>query len=136
MVHYIKKEKPKMRVREQVLPASENVLLGEGIDVTKLPEGHLACWRCKGYKFECSLQGDNFRVECGCISCNEAYRLLFPITCPMPEQKGRFTCHRHPDKAMIVIHNVGYLSIGCELCKTQIIFKIQEGLIIPEGGIN
>lgn len=128
----LNKTKTRMRVKEVNLPAAESPLLGVGIDVTTLPEGHLSCVKCHGYKFEAWIYGDNFRVEMGCIECNHSYRLLFPLTCQMPPQQGRFTCFNHPKKAMILIHNVDTVCIGCESCYSEIQFKVKEGIIIPQ----
>ena len=128
----LNKTKTRLRVKEVSMPASESPLLGIGIDVTSLPEGHLSCINCHTHKFECWLYGDNHRIEMGCLECGHSYRLLFPITVQMPPEQGRFTCKTHPDKGMILIHNVDTVCIGCELCYTEIQFKVKEGLIVPQ----
>lgn len=110
----------RLRVKEVELPASSSPILGAGIDVMTLPEGHLSCVKCHGHRFECWLYGDNHRLEMGCMKCNENYRLLFPMDVKWPQRHGRFVCQRHPTKAMILIHNIDVVSIGCELCKTEI----------------
>lgn len=129
----LNKTKTRMRVKELVLPASESPLLGVGIDAANLPEGHLSCTKCKGYKFECWLAGDSHRVELGCPECNSSYRLLFPLDVIMPERQGRFTCHKHPTRYMVCIHNADTVCIGCESCYTEIQFKLKKasGLIVP-----
>lgn len=126
------KEEPKLQVRDIPLPMPDSPLLSTGIDVTTLPQGHLICWKCKRHLFECSVYGDNHRVEMGCIECNQNYRLLFPLTVTMPTAQGRFTCKKHPDKGMVLIHAASVVCIGCEKCNTEIRFLIQEGLIVPQ----
>lgn len=127
--------KTRLRVKEHALPAGVSPILGTGIDVMTLPEGHLSCIVCHGYKFEASLMGDAHRVELGCVECSSPYRLLFPLDVIMPAARGRFVCHRHPKKAMIIIHNSGYLSVGCESCYTEIDFQLRkaEGLVIADA---
>lgn len=134
MVTILKKEHTRLRVKEMTMPVNQSPILGLGIDVTAIPDGHLACVKCKGYKFECSIMGDFHRLECGCIGCGEAYRLLFPVDCPLPPQSGRFTCFKHKDKAMIVISNSGIICVGCESCKTEIRIRTrtESNIIIPE----
>lgn len=124
-----------LRLRSKDLPTSSSPILGTGIDVMTLPEGHMACSTCHGYKFEASVLMDKHRVELGCIECNAPYRLLFPLDVVMPEKQGRFYCKRHPDKGMIVIHNTDVLSIGCERCFTEINFQLRKagGIIIPDA---
>lgn len=140
MVTILKKEIPnnRLRVKEMNLPLATGVLLGSGIDVTTLPEGHMSCTNCSGFRFEASLFLDNFRIELGCIGCGKAYRLLFPVDCPLPESKGRWTCFKHKDKAVIIIHNSGKLCIGCESCRSQVIFDVRpkdKNILLP-GDIN
>lgn len=134
MVNFLKREKTKMRVREVSLPASISPLLGMGIDATTLPEGHLSCTKCKRHLFECWLYGDNHRIEMGCMECNENYRLLFPLDVELPVKQGRFTCRRHPEKGMVLIHNMDTVCIGCEKCYTEIRIPLKkaQGLIIPQ----
>lgn len=134
---YLKQVIPnnRLRVKEMTLPLATSEVLGSGIDVTTLPEGHLSCSKCSGYKFEAWMHLDNYRLECGCIECGNSFRLLFPIDCPLPPLSGRYTCKKHPEKGMIIIHNVDKLCVGCELCKTEIIFdiKTKNNLIITEA---
>lgn len=137
MVAFLKRLIPnsRLRVKEVVLPLATTPLLGSGIDVMTLPEGHFSCVGCKGYRFECSMLLDNRRLEAGCMSCGSSYRFLFPIDCPLPEASGRFSCFSHRDKGMVIIHNVGKLCVGCECCKTQIVFDLdtKSNLIIPDA---
>lgn len=121
--------KTRMRVKEVKLPVTQGVL-GTGIDVMNLPEGHLSCGKCSGYRFEAWMFGSNYRVECGCMSCGESVRLLFPMDIIIPE--GRFTCSRHPEKGMVILHNVDVVSVGCEKCITQINFDLRKakGMVI------
>lgn len=147
---YLKRETPnnRLRVKEVTLPAAFSNVLGEGLDVTALPEGHFSCIRCKGYLFECNIMGDFHRLEVGCMGCGHAYRFLFPLDCPLPPQQGRFMCYRrrdrlgrplnHQDKGMVIIHNSGKLCVGCEACATQIIFttKTETNLITPGETIH
>lgn len=129
------KNKTRLRVKEISLPIAHSNILGDGIDVTALPEGHFACNICHGYKFECSIMGDFHRLEVGCMECGKAYRFLFPLDCPLPPQQGRFTCFKHKNKGMIIIHNIDCLCVGCEFCKTQIVFKVKTNtnIIVPEN---
>lgn len=136
---FLKRETPnnRLRVKEMNLPLATSKILGSGIDVTTLPEGHMSCNNCSGYKFEAHMYLDNYRLECGCMSCGNSFRLLFPLDCPLPEISGRFSCFRHPHKGMIIIHNSGSLCIGCECCKSQIIFEIRtkQNILLP-GDLN
>lgn len=133
----LKRELPnnRLRVKELSLPLATSSILGDGIDVTTLPEGHFCCVHCKEYKFECSIMGDFHRLEAGCMNCGHAYRFLFPLDCPLPPRKGRFQCFKHMNKGMIVIHNIDKICVGCELCKTQIVFDIRTKSNIISGGI-
>lgn len=137
MIHILKKEKTRLRVKQVNLPAHESPILGVGVDVMTLPEGHACCSKCSGHLFECWVYGDNHRVELGCLQCGHPTRYLFPLDVDMPNKQGRFTCNRHPDKGMVLIHNIDIISIGCEKCYTEIDFKLKNkhGLIIP-GDIN
>ncbi len=134
-----------LRVKRVPMALSTSVL-GHDIDATKLPEGHLTCGKCGRFRFEASMQGDNFRIELGCVECGEAFRLLLPLGVeigkPNPwgsnahvPTNGKFTCLKHPSKAMIVIHNVETVCIGCEACKTEIriILPKEKGLVLPHG---
>lgn len=146
MVEILKKAIPsnRMRVKEVLLPTNYSPLLGTGIDVMSLPEGNLACPKCKEYRFECWVYLDNHRIEMGCMNCNWPCRLLFPLDVSIPGNTGRFTCSRkraggkpvdHSKKAMILIHNIDTISIGCELCSNEMIIKLRkaQGLIIPDA---
>lgn len=149
MAIILQRQTTRMRVKETSLPQNNSgVLLGRGIDVTNLPEGHLCCSKCHGYKFECWMFGDNRRIEMGCIECGESERLLFPLDVELakatPTQylgqynalgEGRFQCRRHPDKAMVLIHNVDVVSIGCECCFTEmnICLRKAKGIILTDG---
>ena len=68
-----------LRVKASELPLSSFGVLGAGIDVTALPEGHMSCPQCQGFKFECSVFLDAHRLECGCMKCGWSCRLLFPM---------------------------------------------------------
>lgn len=139
MVNLLKKEIPnnRLRVKEMMLPIATSNILGEGIDTTAMPEGHFACNYCKGYKFEVSIMGDYHRLETGCMTCGQAYRFLFPLDCPLPPNVGRFQCFKHMNKGMIIIANLGKLCVGCESCKTQIIFDIKtNNNLILSGELN
>jgi hypothetical protein len=121
-----------MRVKEHKPPKTLGIL-GNVIDATTLPESHLACARCSGFKFEVSGFPGGSKMELGCIACNERFYIAFPTNCSIPE--GRFICKRHPNKAMIVIHNVETVCVGCEACKTEmhIVVKDKGGLILADG---
>jgi hypothetical protein len=110
-----------LKVKDVLVSALDRSdVLGVGIDVMALPEGHLVCNKCKKHKFECWIYGDNYVIEMGCMECGESYRLLFPIDAKLPDKAGRFTCLRHPGKGMILIHNTDVIGIGCESCFTEI----------------
>lgn len=135
MVHILTGPKrTKLAVKQVALPIITSPILGTGIDATTLPEGHLGCATCGRHLFECWVYGDAHRIEMGCVECNSNYRLLFPLDVVMPPTQGRFTCKRHPDKAMVLIHNVDVVCVGCESCYTEIQFKLRkaDGLILAE----
>lgn len=141
--------KERLQVREVPLPVTQGIL-GTGIDVTTLPEGHLVCPKCKTPKFECWMYGDNHRVEMGCMECGESTRLHFPTDIKLDDvagsqqyfgkgdavlPHGRFQCMKHPDKGMVLIHNVDVISIGCEKCFTEIniCLRKSKGMVIVDG---
>ena len=119
------KDKTRLRVKEVQLAQSESKILGTGIDVMTLPDGHLSCSKCSGYKFECWVYLDNHRIEMGCMGCGDSCRLLFPYDISLPGNGGRYSCKRHPKGAMIVIHNTDVLCIGCELCSSQMLIQLR-----------
>jgi hypothetical protein len=131
-ITFLNKTKTRLRVKQGALPRSLTIL-GNMLDATQLPEGHLACSKCSGYKFEASGYPGGSKMELGCINCNERVYIMFPMSCAIPE--GRFICKRHPNKAMIVIHNVETVCVGCESCKTEmhIVVKDKGGLILADG---
>jgi len=154
-----KEEKPlinvdpdkRLVVKPVAMPLGSSLVLGNGLDVTKLPEGHLTCGTCKGHRFECWMYGDNRRIEMGCIKCGSSQRLVLPMDVKLgsvasgdatyqPRQQdcvgeGRFTCKKHPDRAMILIHNVDVVSIGCEKCRTEIniCLRKSKGIVLADG---
>lgn len=137
---YLRRELPnnRLRVKEMSLPLATSEILGVGIDTTTLPEGHLACGNCARYKFEAWLMLDNYRIELGCLTCGQGFRLVFPVDMILPAEKGRWTCFKHPKAGIIVIHCSGNLCLGCERCKNQVIFDVKPkgtNLIMP-GEIN
>lgn len=144
MVEILQKKRPKMFVREVELPVSEDKILGTGVDVTNLPEGFLACPQCKKWKFECWVYLDAHRVELGCLGCGHSMRLLFPLDIDLLRfgGAGRFTCLRrknghllHDKLGMVVIHNSGTISFGCEACKTECninVRKTESNLILAD----
>lgn len=144
----LKREKTKLRVKQSLLPASSTIL-GKGIDVMQMPEGHLSCGKCSGHLFECWMYGDNRRIEMGCMQCGESTRLYFPMDVKLDEftrtgsaygrhdslGQGRFQCLKHPDKGMILIHNVDVISIGCEKCFTELNLCLRKakGIVVVDG---
>ena len=154
MTTILTKTKTRMRVKQSALPVSATIL-GNGIDVTQMPEGHLCCGKCGEYRFECWMFGDNRRIEMGCMNCNEATRLYFPLDIKLDDLagssgriggegfygrsdalgEGRFQCLRHPKKGMILVHNVDVVSIGCESCFTElnICLRKAKGLVLVDG---
>lgn len=134
MTIILNKQREKLRVKEAVLPLRTSTVLGNAIDPMALPEGHLSCVRCKGHLFECWIYHGSNALEMGCIKCNESYRMAFPLDVKLPGNTGRFTCRRHPDKAMVLIHNVDVVCVGCEKCKTeiQIFLKTKTNLVMAD----
>lgn len=116
-----------LRVKQQNLPLSASPILGDGVDVTKLPDGHLCCAQCGKFRMEAWVTMG--KVTCGCVSCGHATALLFPTTVVMPSD-GKFTCKKHPSAASIIISNHGIICIGCEKCKNEVRINVKEdGLI-------
>lgn len=132
MAILLKKEKPQMRVKafEDVLSSSS--ILGDGIDVLKMPDSHLCCNKCKGFSFECWVYLDTHRIELGCLKCGDATRLLLPLDIDLSVfgKAGRFTCFKHGDKGFIIIKNNNVLCVGCESCRTQILLKLKSDSLI------
>jgi hypothetical protein len=128
-VTLLTKEKTRMRIKESALPKSMTVL-GTMLDAMNLPEGHAACPKCSGYKFEVSGFPGESKVEMGCINCGDRFYVAFPIDVNLPV--GRWGCRKHKDKAMIMIHNVDVVSFGCERCKTEIniCLRKSKGIVI------
>ena len=131
-ITFLNRTKSRMRIKEYKPPTSLSVL-GNVVDATTLPESHLACAKCSGYKFEVSGFPGGSKVEMGCMACNERLYISFPTDCVVPE--GRFYCKKHPKKGMILIHNVETVCIGCESCKTEMQIKMKDkgGLILADG---
>lgn len=135
VANYLKRDPTKqkgLRVREFNLPQNPGLLIGD-IDVMVLPEGHLCCSKCHQYKFEPWVYLDNHRINLGCLECGNEVRLLFPLDISLPGNTGRYACKRHPKKGFVVIHNIDVLSIGCELCRTEIQVKLRNtnNIILP-----
>lgn len=124
----LKKEHTRLRVKEVTIPESHSKLLGSGIDVNTLPEGHLSCPHCKQSKFECWVYLDAHRLEMGCSNCGFSCRLLFPLDVSlMPfHSAGRFTCKRHPTEGMVLIKNMETICVGCAKCYTEIQIKLKS----------
>lgn len=126
-----------MRVRDKEIPLSFDKILGEGVDVQTLPEGHAACPMCKGHKWEPWVYLDSHRLELGCCNCGYSCRLLFPLDVTLSpfRNQGRFTCKRHKDKGFILIKNMETVCIGCESCFTevQIKLKTKSNLVLADG---
>lgn len=119
------------------LPQSKDKILGTGIDVMNLPEGHLCCAQCGNHRFECWVYLDAHRLECGCQKCGWSCRLLFPLDVSLGRfrQPGRFVCKRHPNKGFVIIHNTDTLSCGCELCNTEVNIKLrtESNLVLADA---
>lgn len=130
----LKKQHTRLRVKEVILPASESPVLGVGVDVMHLPEGHLNCIKCKGHLWECWVYTDNHRLEMGCVGCGWSTRLLFPLDVSLSPfgASGRWTCRKHPSLACVLIHNVDCINIGCERCFRDVTIKLRkaQGLIV------
>jgi hypothetical protein len=122
------RDRTRMRVKEIPLPMTHSIL-GNLLDATNLPEGHLSCPKCKQFRFEASGFPGGCKVELGCTVCNERIYMSFPTNTKLPT--GRFSCWKHPKKAMMVIHNVETVCIGCESCRTQILIKVdKQGILL------
>ena len=134
MVTLLKKEHTKLRVKEVNLPLMNSPILGAGIDATTLPEGHLSCPQCKGHLWEAWVMMDAHRVEMGCRDCNWKCRILFPLDVVF-HHSGRWTCSAHPEKGVVLIHNVDVINIGCEKCFRDVSFQLKkaQGLILAEN---
>jgi hypothetical protein len=127
----ILKRQTRLRVKARSLPDASPIL-GEGVDVMAIPDGHLSCPKCQGFRWECWVVLDAHRLELGCFSCGYSARLFFPLDIDLFKfgASGRFTCLRwdketgkipvHQDKAMIVIKNSDVLCVGCEACRTEV----------------
>lgn len=111
------KKHTRLRIKKRILPKSKGVL-GDLLMATELPEGHCSCSKCDGYKFEVFGYAGGSKLEMGCVHCGNRLYLMFPVDIQLPA--GRFVCKKHPDKAMIIIHNMKVISVGCECCKTEI----------------
>ncbi len=137
MVTILKKPREKLQCKEVVLPLATNPLLGTGIDVMTLPEGHLCCSQCKGHMWECWVYLDKKRLVMGCFKCGHDCIMLFPFDVSLSpfRNQGRFTCKRHPDKGMVLIHNTDVVCVGCEKCFTEvrIVTKTQNNIVIPDA---
>lgn len=137
MVTILTKQKTRLRVKQVELPISDSVVLGSGIDVTSLPDGHLSCVRCQSPFFECWVYLDERRLEMGCVKCNTAYRVLFPMDVSLTPFKnyGRFSCKKHPEKAMVLIKNQETVSIGCQCCYSEVQIKLRSksNLVLADG---
>lgn len=120
-----------MRVKE--VPIASTGVIGTMLDAMKLPEGHMACGKCKGYKFEAFGYAGGHKVELGCIGCGERFYVAFPVDIDLPQ--GRYYCRRHESKAMILIHNVDVVSIGCECCRTEINICLRKakGIVLADA---
>lgn len=137
MVEILKKQHTKLRVKQIDLPESKSPLLGAGIDVMTLPEGHMSCSKCSGYKWEAWVGLDNHRLEMGCLGCGHSCRLLFPLDIDLMAfgGSGRFVCKKHPSKGMVLIHNSGYLCVGCESCRTEatVQLRTESNLVVADA---
>lgn len=132
----LNKKRERLQVKEVSVPLSTSPLLGTGIDVMTLPEGHLSCPQCKGHLWECWVYLDNHRLEMGCQKCGYSCRLLFPLDVPLVfKNTGRFTCKRHPSNGMVLIHNIDTICVGCEKCFTEIRIKLktENNLIVADS---
>ena len=121
MVTLLNKKHTRLRIRKRILPKNQSVL-GDLLVANDLPEGHCCCSKCDGYRFEATCYPGGCKVELGCMQCGNRTYLSFPIDVTLPS--GRFYCAKHPNKGMIVIHNLQVISIGCECCKTEMNINI------------
>lgn len=137
MVTILTKEKTRLRVKQVDLPITQDKILGTGIDIVTLPDGHLCCAKCSDHRFECWVYLDNHRLEMGCMKCNESYRLLFPLDVPLSpfRNTGRYTCRQHPEAGSILIKNMETVCIGCEKCfrEVRIQLKTFTNLVLADG---
>lgn len=125
-----------LQVKGVPLKTDVSGVLGSGIDVMSLPEGHLSCDKCGGHRFEAWVFLDDQRLEMGCCHCGNSYRLMFPMDVSLSPfgKKGRYQCAKHNGAGVILIHNVDVLSIGCEKCwrEVRIPLRKSNGLIVAD----
>ena len=123
----ILKGKTRIRVKAYEAPLTGSKILGQGIDMMSMPDGHVACAACQNPFFECWVYLDNHRVEIGCMKCGNSYRLLFPLDVDLSQfAGGRFVCFRHPNSGMVIIKNTDCVCIGCQLCKSQVTISLKK----------
>lgn len=122
----LKKEKTKMRVRAHEAPLTGDKILGEGIDIISMPDGHLACPMCASPYMECQVALDRHRLEVGCCRCGWSTRILFPydIDLFVLGGNGIFRCKKHANE-MVVIKNDDTVCIGCRYCNTEARIKLR-----------
>ncbi len=132
-MHILKKEKTKLRVHAYEAPLTGNNVLGEGIDIMTMPDGHLSCAQCQSPWMECQTMLDNHRLEVGCVKCGWNTRILFPIDVDLFQLgNGIFRCKKHSNE-MVVIKNDDTVCIGCRYCKTEVQIKLrtESNLVLP-----
>ena len=133
MVEILKKEKTKLRVRAYEAPLKGDKILGEGIDILSMPDGHLSCAQCQSPWMECQVCLDSHRLEVGCCKCGWNTRVLFPIDVDLFKLgNGIFSCKKHPGNEMVVIKNDDTVCIGCRYCKTEarILLQTKSNLVL------
>lgn len=125
------KSRPKLHVRKWEAPLHQNLILGSGIDVIKMPESHLACPNCSCPFWEVQTTQTSHKIECGCMRCGWETKLLLPSDLDISRLgNGRFTCTKHARAGMVIIKNIDVLSIGCQMCKTEVDLKLKTSNLI------
>jgi hypothetical protein len=130
MATYLKRAKPRLRVKERYLPKMQGVL-GDLLYAVDLPEGHACCPNCKGFKFEVTCYPGGNKIEMGCPECGDRYFIMFPVDVTLPS--GKFVCRRHPMKGAIVIKNLDTICVGCESCRSEIQIRIKSDTGLVAG---
>lgn len=92
-----------------------------GVDVTTLPDGHLACPHCQSPYFEAWVEMTNHRITLGCCRCGHSEKLIFPtdVSLSIFVKDGKWTCFKHTKGENVIIRNGDVLCVGCRDCKSE-----------------
>ena len=117
----------RLRVKEFTAPAPTTMEFLGGVDALTMPDSHLSCPMCRSPWWECWIhKGDKHNIQVGCMKCGYDTRILIPRDIPLDQfAEGRFTCFKHPNAGMAIIHNTDVLCIGCQNCKSEVRLKLK-----------